>query len=339
MNMHKTVFKLSYEEIVSMDNLLEAWREFVKGKRSRHDVQVFEYSLMENLFIINESLISLTYKHSAYTAFTVSDPKTRHIHKATVADRVVHRALYRKLYPFFDCRFISDSFSCRNGKGSHKALKRFEVFARKASRNHKRTVWVLKCDIQKFFASIDQNMLLEIIKPFIADERIIWLIENILRSFSSSKHGKGLPLGNLTSQLFSNIYLNIFDKYVKHVLKEHFYIRYADDFIFISHDRRHLEQILPEIQNFLEHNLFLLLHPNKLELRTLASGIDFLGWVHFSHHRVLRTVTKRRMLSVLRRHSSDKTVASYRGLLKHGNGYNLLKIIDSILYASTLDSE
>ncbi|MBI4599152.1 hypothetical protein HY734_03090 [Candidatus Uhrbacteria bacterium] len=306
-----------------MENLLEAWQEFVKGKRSRDDVQAFERSLMENLFSLHTRLTDMTYRHAPYQAFIISDPKTRHIHKASVADRVLHRALYRRLYPFFDRTFIADSFSCRMGKGTHKALDRFNVFARKVSQNHRKTVWVLTCDIRKFFASIDQRVLLTMLDGYIADKRIVRLLETILQSFSSGIEGIGLPLGNLTSQMLANVYLNAFDQFVKHRLRVKLYIRYADDFVLFSEHREYLENILEEIDAFLFQRLRLSLHPRKIELRSIASGIDFLGWVHFPHYRVLRTSTKRKMLKNLKGSAKPETLASYLGLLRHGDTYEL----------------
>src|SRR3989338_2419324 len=127
---------------------------------------------MSNLLLLYECLTNMTYEHAPYEAFVISDPKTRSIHKASVGDRVLHRALYRTLYPFFDRMFIADSFSCRIGKGAHKALKRFEYFSRKVSKNNHKTVWVLKCDVKKFFASIDHGILLKILDTHIVDKRI-----------------------------------------------------------------------------------------------------------------------------------------------------------------------
>ncbi len=282
---------------------------------------------MGNLLALHERLLNMTYQHSPYKAFVISDPKTRSIHKACVADRVLHRALYRKLSPSFDRIFIADSFSCRMNKGTHKALKRFKRFSDQVSKNHHKTVWVLKCDIRKFFASIDQQILLQILDARIADKRIVWLLQRVTSSFSSAEEGIGLPLGNLTSQLFSNVYLNVFDQFVKHQLHEKYYIRYADDFVFFSRDCRYLEQIFPMLADFLWRELHLQLHPNKIELRTIASGVDFLGWVHFSDHRVLRTTTKRRMMNAIQRNPKTSVVASYQGLLKHGNAFGLSQLV------------
>ena len=272
----------------------------------------------------------MTYRHSAYEAFTVRDPKTRSIHKASVADRVLHRALYRKLYPFFDRAFIADSFSCRNGKGTHKALDRFASLARKASRNHRVTLWVLKCDVKKFFASIDHRVLLRILYDSIADKRIMRLLEEIIGSFSTATNGVGLPLGNLTSQLFANVYLNVLDQYAKHRLKAQYYLRYADDFAIMSTDKKWLESSLSAIQTFLAEKLFLRLHPDKVFIRTFSSGVDFLGWVHFPSHRVLRTATKIRLMRAVRQGVSENALASYQGLLRHGNTTKLRRRIDDL---------
>jgi RNA-directed DNA polymerase len=319
----KIKFTHSYEDIISHENLLGAWREFLKGKRGKSDVQQFQYTLSDHLTELHRDLVNKVYKHGGYYAFNISDPKPRNIHKAAVRDRLVHHALYRTLYPFFDKTFISDSYSCQKGKGTHKALIQFERFARKASKNHTKTVWVLKCDIRKFFASIDQSSLLEIVGEYIPDKRIISLISEIVGSFSYLRPGIGLPLGNLTSQLLVNIYMNEFDQYVKHTLKAKYYLRYADDFAIMSDNRDWLESILIEIEMFLLNRLHLELHPQKVSIRTIASGVDFLGWTHFPDHRVLRSTTKRRMVRSLREDQRSEVYTSYIGLLSHGNTYKI----------------
>jgi RNA-directed DNA polymerase len=300
-----------FEEIANVGNLLEAWREFIRGKRGKPDVQEFEMRLMDNIFALHRDLRNHTYRHGDYEAFNVSDPKPRHIHKAGVRDRLLHHAVYRVLYPYFDRKFIADSFSCRIGKGTHKALNRFRAFGYKASYNNTTTCWILKCDIRRFFASVDHGILLDILEGHL-DEETLWLIRAIIESFSSDRPGVGLPLGNLTSQLLVNIYLNEFDRFVKHNLRARFYIRYADDFVIFSDDHILLKQILPEIRLFLGKQMKLDLHSDKVSIRTLASGIDFLGWVHFPDYRRLRTSTKRRVLKRIREHPQPETIASYR---------------------------
>ena len=306
-----------------MENLLEAWKEFKKGKKSKKDVQEFELNLMENIISLHNDLVSKTYKHSEYTPFNISDPKPRNIHKAVVRDRLFHHAIYRIFYPFFDRTFIADSYSCRLNKGTHKAVNRFRTLAYKVSKNHTRTCWILKCDIKKFFANIDHDILKEIIRQYILDEQILWLLSRIIDSFHSIKPGVGLPLGNLTSQLFVNIHMNKFDQFVKHKLKVKYYIRYADDFVLLSSNKQELENVIPKINSFLNGKLKLTLHPDKVYIKTLASGVDFLGWVNFPDHRVLRTVTKRRMLKRVEIDKRQEVLKSYFGLLGYGNTFKL----------------
>jgi RNA-directed DNA polymerase len=309
----------NFEEIISIDNLLEAWKEFVKGKRQKKDVQEFSFHLMDNIISLHEDLANKIYIHGGYQAFNICDPKPRNIHKASVRDRLLHHAIYRILYQFFDRTFISDSFSCRIGKGTHKALNRFCSFAHKVSKNKTKTCWVLKCDIGKFFANVDHAILLDILQQYIPDRGILWLLENVIGSFSSTKAGVGLPLGNLTSQLLVNIYMNEFDQFIKHKLKAKYYLRYADDFVLFSEDRNSLAAKISVIKDFLQSRLKLYLHPRKVFIKTLASGVDFLGWVHFSDYRVLRTATKKRMIKKILENPSSETLNSYLGFLSHGN--------------------
>jgi RNA-directed DNA polymerase len=312
----------SYDDIISVENLLLAWREFRRGKRSKPDVQEFERHLMDNLLLLHDELASGSYCHSGYFQFAISDPKPRQIHKASVRDRVLNHAVYRILYPFFDPTFIHDSFSCRKGKGTHAAMQRFQQYARQASCNNTLTCWALKCDIKKFFATIDQAILLQILAGYIPDAGVMELLTQIIGSFHTTP-GKGLPLGNLTSQLFVNVYMNEFDQFVKHGLKARRYIRYADDFVLFSPDREWLLAQIPPMQDFLQGWLNLTLHPQKIALQTLASGVDFLGWVHFPRHQVPRTRTKQRMLRHLEQSSSESTIQSYLGLLGHGDTFEL----------------
>lgn len=312
-----------YQDIISVENLLAAWKEFVAGKRQKEDVLKFQSHLMDNILQLHEDLKDKIYIHSSYVAFKISDPKPRDIHKATVRDRLLHHAIYRILYPFFDRTYIADSYSCRDNKGTHRAMNRFTSFTNKVSKNHTRTCWVLKCDIRKFFASIDQKILIEIVSKYITDKSIIHLIKEIVGSFYSIEPGKGLPLGNLTSQLLVNIYMNEFDQYAKHTLEAKYYIRYADDFVILSDNKGHLECLIPIIKDFLKDTLQLDLHPDKVYIKTFSSGVDFLGWIHFPHHRILRGASKRRMLRNLSQERSDARVESYKGLLSHGNAFKL----------------
>lgn len=294
----------------------------MNGKRSKKDVLEFERNLTINIFSLHSDLKNKTYNHGGYIAFNISDPKPRNIHKASVRDRVLHHLLYKELYPYFDKKFIFDSYSCRKNKGTHKAILRFESFVRKVSKNYAGRCFVLKCDIRKFFASVNHQALKDILKKYIKDENLLSLLFNIIDSFYP-----GLPLGNLTSQLLVNIYMNEFDQFVKHKLKEKYYIRYADDFVFVSEYKLKLENLIPKIYEFLRENLKLSLHPNKVFIKTAYSGVDFLGWVNFPKHRVLRTSTKRKMIRKLKGEIKEETIASYLGMLKWGNGYKISKKI------------
>ena len=312
-----------YEDIISVENILEAWQEFLCGKRSKPDVQEFSLRLMDNIFNLHYDLLNHTYKHGRYQQFKISDPKPRTIHKASVRDRLLHHAVYRKLYPFFDKKFISSVYSCRNSKGTHKALNQFKKYSGTISKNSTRQCWVLKCDIKKFFTSIDQQVLIKILKKHISDENIIVLLQEIISSFKPN----GLPLGNLTSQIFANVYLSEFDYFIEHKLKAKHYIRYADDFVVFSEDRDYLIKLISPIKYFLQDRLKLTLHPKKIFIKTIYSGMDFLGWVNFSDHKILRASTKRRMLKRIKQNPSSETLNSYLGLMKHGNANEIRKDI------------
>ena len=198
-------------DIISQENLLEAWKEFIKGKRNKKDVQKFQYNLFDNIKELYLDLKNNTYTHSLYYEFKISDPKPRIIHKAPVRDRLLHHAIHRVLYQFFKDIFIEDSYSCQIGKGTHKAIEKFKKYTDIVGCDNTKTVWILKCDIKKFFASIDQGILIKILDGYIADKSIVDLLKTIIQSFNSGELGKGLPLGNLTSQLLVNIYMNEFD--------------------------------------------------------------------------------------------------------------------------------
>lgn len=318
----------TYNSIISVENLLISWQEFLRGKKKRHDVARFSLRFMDNILKLRSDLLNKTYQHGQYYAFKINDPKPRDIHKAKVRDRIVHHAVYRILYPYFDKKFIYESYSCRNDKGTHKAINRFRFMARKVSRNNKRTAWILKGDIRKFFATIDHQILKDILRRHIEDGNIRWLLNEVINSFhAENSTNAGLPLGNVTSQLLINIYMDDFDQFLKRKLKISYYLRYSDDFVILHENKRYIESLIPKISEYLKINLGLFLNLNKVFIKTLSSGVDFLGWVHFPHHRVLRTSTKRRMFEKLKHDYSKESLASYLGLLKHGNTYKLLKRI------------
>lgn len=324
-----------YSKIITLERVFKAWEEFSKGKRGKADVALFERNLEDNLFILYESLKNKTYKHGAYKAFYIRDPKIRHIHKACVQDRVVHHLTSKVLEKIFEPTFYAHSYSCRKNKGTHKGIEAFIKLARKVSRNNTSPLYVLKCDIKKFFASVDHGVLLKILNQSIKDEDFIWLLNEIILSFKTEGIAKGMPIGNLTSQLFANIYMNPLDQYMKHELKTEHFIRYADDFVVLSQDKKYLEDLIPIIKAFLEKKLKLTLHPNKVVIGNYYLGVDFLGYVIFPNFVVPRTKTKRRMfrkiykqIAVYRRgqqayESLNQTIQSYLGYLSHANAHQL----------------
>jgi len=318
---------MNYPELTSVENLFQGWNEFKVGKRKKKDVQVFERNLEDNLFALQRQLKNKAYRHGNYQAFYVHDPKKRHIHKASVADRVVHHLLYRYLYQLFDKSFIFDSYSCRLQKGTHKGVLRLEKFTRIVSKNDTRTCWALKLDIKKFFANVDHKTLFKLLSKKINDSDILWLLSEVIESFhSDSGEGKGIPLGNLTSQIFANIYMNELDQFIKHELKVTYYLRYADDFIVLSYSND-LNQWIKQINVFLEEKLKLELHPEKIILRKLEWGIDFLGYIVLPHYILPRAKTKRRMFNKLKdKIGSDnfnQSLQSYLGYLSHANTFKV----------------
>lgn len=321
------------------ENFFTAWEEFRKGKKGRKDVQDFERTLEQNLFRLHRELVAGTYRHQPYSAFTICDPKQRRIHKATVQDRILHHAVFSVLDPIFEPTFIAHSFSCRKGKGTHKAVDALDRMLRSVSRNGTRPCFVLKCDIHQFFASVDHDILFCILSKRVKDEKTIALLGEIIESFTAKNPAifgrNGIPIGNLTSQLFANIYLNEFDQFIKQTLKIQRYVRYTDDFVIVAGSHEELEAVLLPIRSFLKEHLHLDLHPRKVTIRKYMQGIDFLGYVLLPHHRVLRTKARRRMVRKLTERienckagqlppeSVEQSLQSYLGVLSHANCYRL----------------
>lgn len=320
--------------------MFSAWEELVVGKSHKDDIEAFTLDLFDNIAKLHDDLVNRTYKHGGYYSFYINDPKRRHIHKADVRDRLLHHAIYRLLYPFFERTFISDSFSCRLGKGVYKAIENFEAKSYKISKNKNKTCWVLKCDIKKFFDSIDHKILLDILNDYIPDKDIMWLLEKVVDSYhNKSKHGVGLPLGNLTSQLFANVYLNVFDQWAKHKLKTRHYIRYADDFVVLAVDKKWLEDIIPQIRDVLLEKLNLTLHPTKISLKTYNSGVDFLGWNNFPDYKRLRNKTKQRMFKKITDRPLPEVYQSYLGLLGHGDTHHIQEDLQNVYWLLNEEDE
>ncbi len=335
-----------YLQIIALDNLFAAWREFKVGKEKKLDVVKFGLDLEDNIFALHQELKDFSYCHSKYVSFFICDPKLRHIHKAEVRDRVLHHAIMRIIEPLFDRGFIFDSYSSRKNKGTHRAIKKCQKLAWELSRNDTKTVWFLKCDISKFFDSLDHDILIRLISEKIYDKDLLWLLKIIIKSYetvSSGYKSRGIPLGNLTSQLFSNVYLNPLDQFIKRKLGLKCYVRYADDFAIITRDKNLLLDLIPKIEVFLKEKLKLRLHPKKIVVRKWTQRIDFLGYELFPHHLILRPKTKRRILRHIRYNyqlllngSLDnelfaQSIQSYLGLLKHCRGNGIRKEIELLI--------
>jgi RNA-directed DNA polymerase len=340
------VYKNLYKQIISKENLFEAWEIFKRDKRNRHDVETFEKNIEREIFKLAHELQSKSYRHGMYRMFLIHDPKLRQIHKATVRDRVLHHAIFKILNPIFEQSFIPASFSCRIGKGTHKGVEYLARALRAVSKNDTISCFVLKCDIRKFFDSVDHNILLGLLEKRIVDADTRWLMREIVGSFTSlgyrereSKNAprKGVPIGNLTSQLFANIYMNELDQFVKHELRVKYYARYTDDFVIVSEDQEHLESLIPRIGEFLHTRLALSLHPNKVSIRKYRHGIDFLGYIVLSRHIAVRRKTEKRIFRKLRERvrgfragsvtniSLLSSLKSYLGILSHADAHEVVQ--------------
>lgn len=329
-NSFMKIYKNIFQKIISPENLFSAWDEFHKDKKNKKDVQKFGFNLEQNIFKLHRDLKNKKYRHGSYFDFYIRDPKLRHIHKASVQDRILHHAVFRILNPVFEPTFIPTSFSCRICKGNHKGVSDLNAALRKVSRNGFKICFVLKCDVKRFFENIDRGILLKIIVRKVKDVDAIRLIEKVVESFPA-----GLPIGNLTSQLFANVYLNEFDQFVKNELKIKYYFRYTDDFVIVSEDMLYLKNLIHEIRSFLSSDLKLELHPKKITIRKFNQGIDFLGYIVLTHYRLVRTKTKRRIFKKLRkrineykkgvinRQTLEQSFQSYLGVFSHANTYKL----------------
>lgn len=286
-----------FDQVTSWENLLLAFRRASKGKRGRTSVAAFEYRLEENLLQLQHELLSRTYTPGAYTSFYIHEPKRRLISAAPFRDRVVHHALCNIIEPIFERSFIADSYANRAGKGTHRALDRVQALAR-------RYRYVLQCDLQQFFPSIDHAILRQILARKVHDPAGLWLIDQILASgigvlseqydmvyFASDdllavNRPRGLPIGNLTSQFWANCYLNPFDHFVVRELRCPGYVRYVDDFMLFGDELQTLWRWKAALEERLAR-FRLTIHPGAAP-RPVSEGIPFLGFIVQPEHRRLK---------------------------------------------------
>lgn len=292
-----------YDTLCSFENLLRAYRNAARGKRSHPDVAAFDYHLEGRLLSLRHQLLSHTYRPSPYRRFTIADPKPRVISAAPFADRVVHHALCNVIEPLFERRFIADSYASRAGKGIHQALDRCTYFAR-------RYPYVLRCDIVQFFPSVDLAILRRILGRVVRDDAVLALCDAILAGGAheltdqytlvlypgddpedpeaAASRPRGLPIGNQTSQFWANCYLNPLDQLVKSELRCPAYLRYADDFLLFAEDKATLHRWKAAIIAFLATRLRLVLHERESAVSPVETGIPFLGFRVYPDHRRLR---------------------------------------------------
>ena len=327
-------YKHLFNKIVSKENLYAAAHFAARGKRERETVADFLFYLEEETQQLQKELVQQTYKHGKYRSFTVRDSKERLISAAPFRDRVVHHAVHDVVEPLFDNLFIYDSYACRKNKGTHRALDRTQSFLRA-------NTYYFHGDIQKYFSSIEHNILKDLLYSKIKDEQTLWLIDKIIDSakIQGGRLVKGIPIGNLTSQFFANLYLNELDKFAKFNLGQRYYLRYMDDFLFFSNTKQALQGIKREVSEFVEKRLHLRLHQAKSQIYKTSIGLSFLGFrIFHSHRRLLKDNVRRfkkrlkrfKYLYANRKVDVDEISNSLRCWVAHAsyaNTYNLRKRI------------
>jgi len=340
-----------YPQVWAFENLYLAYRAARKGKRRAASVAAFEFDQEAQLVGLQEELHDKTYRPGPYQSFTIHDPKRRLISAAPFRDRVVHHALCRVIEPIFEARFIHDSYACRVGRGTHRALDRCQEFAR-------RHPYVLQCDVQAYFPSVDHAILRASLARPIADPDVLWLIDRILESGAglltneyemhwfpgddllAACRPRGLPIGNLTSQFWANVYLNSLDQFVKRELKVGAYLRYCDDFLLFADDKPSLHAWRRAAIDYLA-GLRLRLHEERAQVFPVTEGIPFLGFRVYVDHRRLKRVKgvafARRWRALLHAFAAgeitqERLQASLQGWVahaSHGNTYGLRRALIS----------
>lgn len=325
-----------YPQVYAFANLHWAFRKARRGKRDRPEVAAFEFDLEENLFRLRQELASRTYRPSPYRSFYVRDSKRRLISAAPFHDRVVHHALVNVIEPLFELRFIGDCYANRIGKGTHRALDRCQQFAR---RYH----YVLQCDVRQFFPSVDHAILRAQLARVVGDEGVMWLVDQILAGGAGILAGeyemawfpgddllaatlpRGLPIGNLTSQFWANVYLNDLDQFVKRTLRCRAYLRYVDDCLLFADDKPVLHDWRTAIIGRAA-GLRVRLHERQAQVYPVTEGIPFLGFRVFPDHRRLKSrrghAARRRLQALARQYVAGEVdvkrlTAAVQGWVAH----------------------
>lgn len=346
-----------FDTICRFDHLLRSYHLARRDNRYKRQVCRFDLYLEQNLFKLQWELQNDKYRPYPYTYFIVSDPKVRHVAAPNFRDRVFHHALVSVIEPLFDRSFIPDSYACRKDKGTHFGKSRVKKFlqATRSLSGKDTSMYILQCDISKFFASISWDILESLITKKITDRKVLSLISTIITTHNiyrsqrplsvvpeqiiSPHERRGLPIGNLTSQLFANIYLNPLDHFVKETLRARWYGRYMDDFLIVHPDKDFLKKARDQIQEFLWEKLHLTLHPRKSIIQNVKDGVAFVGYRIFYDHVLIRANTlrrferryKKRQKQVLGGAISQSKLSniefSFQGHLQYANAYGLKKFL------------
>jgi retron-type reverse transcriptase len=300
---------------ISVANLWHCYCKYQKGKKRTYEFNQFKYNLEDELFNLHEELATGRYEPGDYRYFEVTDNKKRTISVAPLRDKIVHRLIYDYLVEIYDKMFIYDVWSCRKGKGLHKAIDRTQYFLKKYPDSY---AW--RCDIKKFFDSVSHEVLLKISAIRIKDKFSLDLIKKNVKSYDF-RNGRGVPIGNLTSQIFANIYLNEFERYVKHKLKPLAYLRYGDDFIVLSNDRKKLRLIRTLAINYLKDNLQLQINCKNDIIIKARQGLHFLGCNIYPNGKILKKRNVRRIEQKL----NFRNISSYYGIVGQYGKKELIK--------------
>lgn len=330
---------------ITIEELYQAYYDCRKNKTNKESIIEFQMDLEKNLSDLFVELKTRTYKPSTSIVFVNLKPKPREVWAANFRDRVVHHVLYNRMADGFHKRFSADSCACIPGRGTLYGVNRLESHIRKFTKNWTEDKFYLKCDFQSFFVSIDKNILFDILSKYIKDDFSKWLTHVILfhnpttdyeirsaktlfklipdyKSLFFSLIGFGLPIGNLSSQFFANVLVDVLDQYIKRVLKVKYYIRYVDDFIILGNTTQELKEILEKVDKFSKEKLNLTLNPKKTIIQPINNGVDFVGWVIKPHRKQIRTRTCRAILNTFGEGVDPDSINSYIGLMHHSNDYN-----------------
>lgn len=318
------------EKICTTKNVVKAYKKARKCKRYRPTVLKFETDRELNLIRVITDLRNVTYHAGTYFVFKVFEPKERLIMALPFYDRVIQHAIVNIIEPIFEKRFVFHSYACRKDKGAHAASDTLSRWLYNLQIKQGKKIYAIKADIHHYFQSIDHEVLKQEVRRYISDKAVLKLLDHIIDHNGIYPDGVGIPVGNLTSQLFANVYLNILDHYIKHNLHVHYYIRYMDDFIILGEDPAELKELLQQIDAFIEERLHLHLNP-KTTIIAAKNGVDFVGYRHFPAFRILRKGATRRIKKLLHAFSTgevdeelfDRSIESRIGHAKHADTFNL----------------